>query len=149
MEWWKTIAPLVGVVLGSLGTLLGQKLSDIRTLRRDRLLAREEAMMRLTSERATLQREAIMEIQHALESSMAANELPRGARMSEQFRSVATESALHLRAHIARLEDRGLAASVLEWLEPHQSAAAARTALDALRDRLSRHLRGLYADGPV
>ncbi|MFJ8464037.1 hypothetical protein [Streptomyces swartbergensis] len=149
MEWWKTIAPLVGVVLGSLGTLLGQKLSDARTLRRDRLLAQEEAKIRLAAERATLQREAIMEIQHALEGSMAANELPPGARMSEQFRAAATESALHLRAHIARLEDRELAASVLEWLEPHRNAAAARAALDALQDRLSRHLRGLYADGPA
>ncbi|MFD3849227.1 hypothetical protein ACFWVB_25455 [Streptomyces microflavus] len=146
MEWWKTIAPLVGVVLGSLGTLLGQKLSDSRTLRRDRMLAKEEAKIRLAAERATLQREAIMEIQHALESSMAANELPRGARMSDQFRAAATESALYLRAHIARLEDRELAASVLEWLEPHQDAAAARAALDSLQQRLSTHLRGLYAD---
>ncbi|RZU45585.1 hypothetical protein EV284_0224 [Streptomyces sp. BK022] len=149
MEWWKTIAPLVGVVLGILGTLVGQKLSDSRTLRRDRLLAQEEAKIRLAAERATLQREAIMEIQHALEGSMAANQLPPGARMSEQFRTAATESALHLRAHIARLEDRELAASVLEWLEPHRNAAAARAALDALQDRLSRHLRGLYADGPA
>ncbi|MEE1928162.1 hypothetical protein V1J52_08130 [Streptomyces sp. TRM 70351] len=134
-------------VLGSLGTLLGQKLSDTRTLRRDRLLAQEEAKVRLAAERATLQREAIMEIQHALEGSMAANELPHRARPSERFRATATVSALHLRAHIARLEDRELAASVLEWLGPHRDAAAARTALDALEDRLSRHLRGLYANG--
>ncbi|RRQ75551.1 hypothetical protein CQW39_26615 [Streptomyces griseofuscus] len=146
MEWWKTIAPLVGVVLGGLGTLLGQKLSDARTLRRDRLLAREDAKVRLAAERATLQREAIIEIQRAFEGNMAANDLPPGARLSEQFRAAATESALRLRAHIARLEDRELAAGVLEWLEPHRNAAAARAALDALHDRLSRHLRGLYAD---
>ncbi|MCP9990032.1 hypothetical protein LUX09_05290 [Streptomyces albogriseolus] len=146
MEWWKTIAPLVGVVLGSLGTLLGQKLSDTRTLRRDRILAQEEAKVRQATERAALQREAIIEIQHALEGSLAANSVPHGVRLSEQFRAAATESALHLRAHIARLEDRELAASVLEWLGEHQNAAAARTALDALQDRLSHHLRALYAN---
>ncbi|MFJ8078258.1 hypothetical protein ACIQ7Q_31085 [Streptomyces sp. NPDC096176] len=35
-----------------------------------------------------------MEIQHALEGSMAANSLPPGTRMGEQFRAAATESAL-------------------------------------------------------
>lgn len=69
--------------------------------------------------------------------------------MSEQFRSAATESALYLRAHLARLEDRELARSVLERLERHRNAAAARAALDALQDRLSCHLRGLYSDGPL
>ncbi|MFG3200057.1 hypothetical protein ACGFYT_28460 [Streptomyces sp. NPDC048208] len=82
MECWKAIAPLVGVVLGSLGTLLGQKLSDTRTLRPDRLLAQEEAKFRLATERAALQREAIMEIQHGLEGIMAANELAPGQRAS-------------------------------------------------------------------
>lgn len=53
---------------------------------------------------------------------------------------------MHLRAYIARLEDRELASSVLTWLGSHENAAAARTALDALQDRLSQHLRGLYAD---
>ncbi|GHF26642.1 hypothetical protein GCM10017776_51370 [Streptomyces griseoluteus] len=80
---------------------------------------------------------------------MAADELPPVARTSEQFRAAATESALHLPAHTARLQDRELAASVLEWLLTHRNAAAARAALDALQDRLSRHLRGLYADGPA
>ncbi|MFF0704971.1 hypothetical protein ACFYVC_32180 [Streptomyces tendae] len=146
MEWWKTIAPLVGVVLGSLGTLLGQKLSDSRTLRRDRLLAKEEAKERLAAERTALQRESIMEIQHALEARMAVNSVPSGGRLSDQFREVSTQSALNLYAHIARLEDRELAASVQEWLGGHPNAAAARTALDALQDRLSQHLRALYAD---
>ncbi|MYR56320.1 hypothetical protein GTY54_08695 [Streptomyces sp. SID625] len=145
MEWWKTIAPLVGVVLGSLGTLLGQKLSDGRTLRRDRLLAKEEAKERLAAERVTLQREAVMQIQHALEGVMAANSAPSG-RLTDQARTVATESAMHLHAYIARLEDRELASSVLTWLGSRENAAAARTALDALQDRLSQHLRGLYAD---
>ncbi|MFE2377355.1 hypothetical protein [Streptomyces sp. NPDC059398] len=146
MEWWKTIAPLVGVILGSLGTLLGQKLSDGRTLRRDRLLAKEEAKERLAAERVTLQRETIMEIQQALEGVMAANVPARGRTLSPEFRAAATQSALHLHALIARLENRELATSVHEWLGAHQNAEAARTALDALQDRLSHHLRGLYAD---
>ncbi|MFF8963524.1 hypothetical protein ACF1BK_12360 [Streptomyces globisporus] len=146
MEWWKTIAPLVGVVLGSLGTLLGQKLSDSRTLRRDRLLAKEEAKIRLAAERVTLQREAIMEIQHGLEGIMAAHELAPGQSPSAEFRAAATQSGLFLRAHIARLEDRELAASALAWVGPHQNAAAARAALDSLQQRLSTHLRGLYAN---
>ncbi|MCZ0205790.1 hypothetical protein AB0F45_20180 [Streptomyces achromogenes] len=146
MEWWKTIAPLVGVVLGSLGTLLGQKLSDARTLRRDRLLAQEEAKARLAAERVTLQREAIMEIQHGLEGVMAASELAPGQRVSSEFRAAATQAGLFLRAHIARLEDRDLATSVQEWLGPHQNATAARTSLDSLQDRLSHQLRRLYAD---
>lgn len=146
MEWWKTIAPLVGVVLGSLGTLLGQKLSDARTLRRDRLIAQEEARSRLAVERVTLQREAIMEIQHALEGVMAANELAPGQRASSEFRAAATQAGLFLRAHIARLEDRELAVSVQEWLGPHTDMGAARSSLDALQDRLSRRLRALYSE---
>ncbi|MEU8347692.1 hypothetical protein AB0C74_38845 [Spirillospora sp. NPDC048832] len=146
MEWWKTIAPLVGVVLGSLGTLLGQKLSDARTLRRDRLVAQEEARNRLAAERVTLQREAIMAVQHALESVMMANELAPGQRVSSEFRAAATQAGLFLQAHIARLEDRELAASVQEWLGPHPDAAEARSSLDALQDRLSRQLRALYSE---
>ncbi|MCD9592328.1 hypothetical protein [Streptomyces sp. 8ZJF_21] len=150
MEWWKTVAPLVGVVLGSLGTLLGQKLADTRSLRRDRILAQEEAKLRLRAERITLQREAIMEIQHGLEAVMAANVPSRGRTLSNEFRAAATQSTLHLNAHIARLEDRELAVGVHEWLgAAHASREAARTALDDLQDRLSRHLRALYSDQPV
>ncbi|QLH25515.1 hypothetical protein [Streptomyces sp. Rer75] len=101
--------------------------------------------VRETAADVTLQREAVMEIQHALEARLAANSEPPGGRLSDQFRAAATEPALHLRAHIARLEDRELATSVLEWLEPRWSEAAARTALDSLQDRLSHYLRGLYA----
>ncbi|WP_328881795.1 hypothetical protein [Streptomyces sp. NBC_00299] len=146
MEWWKTIAPLVGVVLGSVGTLLGQKLADTRSLRRDRILAQEEAKLRLRAERVTLQRETIIEIQHGLEAVMAANVPSRGRSLSTEFRAAATQSALHLNAHIARLEDRELAASVQAWLGAHTSAEAAQTALDDLQDRLSRYLRSLYSD---
>ncbi|MFE1463949.1 hypothetical protein ACFW6M_22940 [Streptomyces nigra] len=149
MEWWKTIAPLVGVVLGSLGTLMGQKLADTRTLRRDRILAQEEAKIRLRAERVSLQREAIIEIQHGLEAIMAANVPSRGRSLSTEFRAAATQSALHLNAHIARLEDRELATGVQEWLGAHANAEAARIALDDLQDRLSRQLRALYSDQPV
>lgn len=149
MEWWKTIAPLVGVALGSLGTLLGQRLADTRSLRRDRILAHVEAKLRLRAERVTLQREAIIEIQHGLEAVMAANSPNRGRSLSNEFRAAATQSALHLNAHVARLEDRELATSVQEWLGSHASAEAARTALDDLQDHLSRHLRALYSDQPV
>lgn len=71
MEWWKTAAPLIGVVLGIVGTLIGQALSDRRTSRRDRLRTAEEAKIRLHAERVSIQRESIMEIQHGLEAVWA------------------------------------------------------------------------------
>ncbi|WP_433136421.1 hypothetical protein ACQPZ8_30005 [Actinomadura nitritigenes] len=138
--------PLGGVIVGGLLTLFGQTLSDRRTLRRDELRAKEEAAQRLALERVAIQRESIMEIQHALEGIMVAVMMRPGQKATDELRAATTKVTLPLQAHIARLDDRELAASVQEWLNASLGPEEARSALDVLQDRLSRRLRALYSE---
>ncbi|MCX5419940.1 hypothetical protein [Streptomyces sp. NBC_00078] len=149
MEWWKTIAPLVGVILGSFGTLLAQKFSDGRALRRDRFLAEQEAKARYRAEWVTLRRETYMDLQRALEVYANIRRVPRTTRLSDEARREGMASTIQMHALLARLEDRQLASDAREWTDrTFENDAAMSAALRPIQERLGDHLRALYANEP-
>ncbi|WP_405939911.1 hypothetical protein OG338_27525 [Streptomyces sp. NBC_00726] len=149
MEWWKTIAPLVGVILGSVGTLLAQKLSDGRALRRDKFLAEQEAKARYRSEWVMLQRETYIDLQRALEVYANIRRLPRGTRLSDEARQEGMTSTIQMHALLARLDDRQLASDARDWLDrTYENEDAMAAALRSVQERLGDRLRALYANVP-
>lgn len=149
MEWRKTIAPLVGVVLGSVGTLLAQKLSDGRALRRDRFLAEQEGKARYRAEWVTLRRETCMDLPRALEIYANIRRLPRGARLTDEARQEGLTSTIQMHALLARLEDRQLASDTRDWTDDtFENDDAMAAALLPIQERLGDHLRALYANEP-
>lgn len=149
---WSALIPVGGVVLGSIlgsaGTLLSQKLSDSRTLRRDRLLAQEEATERLKVERLATQRQAVIELQEALEHVMIANHGGPHARLSSDAQAVlATGPSTRTWALVARLEHREVAQQAQEWLTTaYANEGDRREALHIVQEALGRHLQLLYAE---
>jgi len=137
------------VILGSFGTLLAQKFSDGRALRRDRFLAEQEAKARYQAEWVTLRRETYMDLQRALEVYANIRRLPTSVRLSDEARQEGMTSTIQMHALLARLEDRQLASEAREWTDrTFENDAAMSAALRPIQERLGDHLRALYANEP-
>lgn len=138
---WTSIAPLVGVLVGSVLTLVGQWLTDARAVRRDRLIAEREAEQRHKTDWVLLRRETIVELQVSLEliwaSYIPSKATPPRESVAEAFTKVLTLTS--------RLEEQGLADEVRLWLEEaRRHNGGNRETLLKLQDRLGRLLRGTH-----
>lgn len=137
---WTALLPLVGVVVGSGLTLVGQALTDRRALRRDEIAAQRQADTQRRTEWLLLQRQTITELQQHIEVLILL-ESDRPGPIRESIAEQGANAITSIHSRLARLQDRQLAADVAAWLHSSGSHDEREAEMVRLQERLGERLR--------
>jgi hypothetical protein len=139
---WTSLIPLAGVALGSGLTLIGQKLTDGRAVRRDQMAARQEATQRLRTDWLILQRQTAIELQESLELIATTAQPPGPARrMRDSVADEAARAVTKMHSRLARLEDQQLVTDIRSWLDSAMHTEERLASMNTLQARLGAFLR--------